>query len=59
MICPQCTDKFVLDNDSGYQVNDHFELTFCSYECSLEYTIQRKYTDKLKNLSDDELMDGV
>lgn len=38
-VCPECKSSFnVNDKHSTYQVNDNFELTFCSYECSAKYT---------------------
>lgn len=40
--CPECKTTFnVNDKDSTYQVNDNFELTFCSYQCSAKYTDNR------------------
>ena len=35
--CPHCRSPFDVET-SGYQVNDNFDLTFCSYQCSYEYT---------------------
>lgn len=57
MICPHCNNIFSLYDGSGYQVNDHFELTFCSYDCSLDYTMLCK--DELKHLSDDVILEGI
>lgn len=38
-ICPHCNTQFDWnDSDSEYQVNDHFELIFCSFECSKVYS---------------------
>lgn len=33
MKCPKCTDKFVLDNDSGYQVNNDLILNDLKNNC--------------------------
>ena len=37
-ICPHCRSPFDV-NTSDYQVNDNFDLTFCSYQCSHDYTM--------------------
>lgn len=37
--CPHCNSSFDWNDPlSGHQVNDNFELIFCSYECSVTYT---------------------
>lgn len=44
--CPHCKELFSMKED-GYQMNDIFEIVFCSYECSHQYSVERK--DELLN----------
>lgn len=38
MTCPNCNQLFNIDDkNSGYQVNDLTELTYCSWECSAQH----------------------
>lgn len=39
--CGNCGSDFnINDRDSEHQVNDLFDQTFCSYGCSIDYTVQ-------------------
>ena len=45
--CPHCNTQFDWNNsESGHQVNDYFELTFCSYECSQLHTFNYMRANK-------------
>lgn len=38
--CPECNTEFDTDDkNSGHQVNDYFDLTFCSYACSCIHAV--------------------
>lgn len=58
--CPECKVTFnVNDKDSTYQVNDNFELTFCSYSCSAKYTDDRVEQLYKSGLSVQEIKEGI
>lgn len=43
--CPQCTEDFDTDDKySTHQVNDLIQDTFCSCECSVNYSISNALT---------------
>lgn len=54
--CPHCKGVFNIDKD-GYQMNDIYEMVFCSLECSYQYNLDRR--DELLNhgYSEAELKD--
>lgn len=39
--CPHCKSLFSMDED-GYQMNDIFEIVFCSLECSHKHNLEHK-----------------
>lgn len=55
--CPHCNKSFNWNEPSSeHQVNDNFELIFCSYECSVTYTVH--YIKNNHNtLSKDEIVE--
>ncbi|AKQ06806.1 hypothetical protein AVT44_gp01 [Acinetobacter phage Fri1] len=57
-ICPQCGSAIDTNSkESEHQVNDLFDLTFCSYECSKVYTYQ--HITQLKDLTPEEIQEGI
>ena len=57
--CPLCGVEFSWYGNSGYQVNDNFNLIFCSYDCSDKYTEQRKDELLKQGLTEQEIDEGV
>lgn len=56
--CPWCGVYFNINHkNSEHQVNDHFDLTFCSYDCSKQFTNANK--ELLTHLTDDEIEEGL
>lgn len=58
-ICPQCRSPFDVDTSSEYQVNDNFDLTFCCYQCSLEYTAEHIWELLPEGLTLQEVHDNI
>ena len=54
-VCPCCKTQFDWnDKESCYQVNDYFEMIFCSYSCSAIYSL--KYIrDEFESLNIEEI----
>lgn len=58
--CPECKLSFdINDKDSTHQVNDNFDLTFCSYYCSAKYTDGRVEYLYKSGLSIQEIKEGI
>lgn len=59
-VCPKCNDAFDWNaKGSGHQVHDYFELIFCSYACSHDYSF-----DYIKETAPDtetanEIIEGI
>lgn len=58
VVCPCCNGLF---NTSAfpYQVNDNFELTFCSYSCSEKYTVKNLQSLIDEGKSFTEIAEGI
>lgn len=58
MVCPHCSKLFNV-YAFPYQVNDNFELTFCSYDCSEKYTVKNLQSLLDDGLTFQEIAEGI
>lgn len=65
MGCPNCKQEFnIEDKNSGYQVNDLTELTYCSFDCSSQHLFNPESLPNIienmdKSISEEVLIEWI